>query len=353
MLIQQGRANVIIDGQWGSSGKGKLAGYLYDNYAIDVAVCDYMPNAGHTVFLRNGKSLVFRQLPVGAAYINTKCLIGPHAAIDVALFNDEMDVVKDTLGFVPDVTIHPLAVVIRPEDRAAEQRDRGFIATTAKGGHAATTHKIMLSGAHLAMNEPALAPHVNDTQQLAVDAIGHGKTLLVETAQGFDLGLNHGWAYPYVTGRDCMVGRALDNAGVPVRHCGSIIGCLRTFPIRVGNTEDGESGPCYADHSEIGWDEVSASAGCLVKEMTTVTKRVRRVFGFSWLQLARFMRHVQPTHLFLNFVNYLDNRPAECERMLERIATTARLMDCELTLLGTGKGASDMELYQSAERLVS
>ena len=47
------------------------------------------------------------------------------------------------------------------------------------------------------------------------------RTALIETGQGFDLGLNHGYIWPYVTGRDCMIGRWLDSAGVHPRQLGS------------------------------------------------------------------------------------------------------------------------------------
>lgn len=345
MLIESKKANVIIDGQWGSSGKGKLAGYVYDNYHIDVAVCDYMPNAGHTVEV-NGHMMVFRQLPVGAAYFGVQCLIGPHAAIDPVLFKQEVQMVHDTMGFRPKIVIHPLASVIQSYDRDAEQLGRGAIATTAKGGHAATCQKVLFpTDAKLARDDPQLEEWTGDTHKYAVESLHRGRTLLIETAQGFDLGLNHGWEFPYVTGRDCMVGRALDNAGVPVKFCGSIIGCIRTFPIRVGNTDKGKSGPCYHDQMEMGWNEVSACAGRPVMEMTTVTKRVRRVFSFSWTQLDRFLKHVSPSHLFVNFVNYLDAQPQQREQFLTRVSTMVRLYGGELSLLGTGPGAKDVEPF--------
>ena len=46
MLIEDGKVNFLIDGQWGSTGKGKLAGYLYTKYknitiAITFAVALY------------------------------------------------------------------------------------------------------------------------------------------------------------------------------------------------------------------------------------------------------------------------------------------------------------------------
>ena len=68
MIIENGKVNFLIDGQWGSTGKGKLAGYLYTKYKnITVAISDNMPNAGHT-FTRDGKNFIFKALPTGVLF---------------------------------------------------------------------------------------------------------------------------------------------------------------------------------------------------------------------------------------------------------------------------------------------
>ena len=81
---------------------------------------------------------------------------------------------------------------------------------------------------------------------------------------------------------------------------------LRTFPIRVGNINDestgrelGFSGGHYPDQKEVSWDELGVEA-----EITTVTKRVRRVFTFSRLQILDTFSLVRPDVVFLSFCNY-------------------------------------------------
>lgn len=335
-IIQRGRANVIIDGQWGSTGKGKLAGYLIKKYDIRHVVCDYMPNAGHTV-VKDGKARVFRQLPVGAMFGCT-CMIGPHASIDVPLLMQEIRENANS-GFA--LWIHPLAAVVTEIDKRNEHNNAKRIASTAKGGHEAQVQKVLrVQHAALARDCTDLHPFIGDTHFMAQRYLRNGETLLVETAQGFDLGLNHGTSYPFVTGRDCLVGRALDNAGVPVTMVGSIVASLRTFPIRVGNTADGNSGPCYDGQRELTWAEVSEICGRPVEETTTVTKRVRRVFTWSDLQVRRFCDYVAPTHAFLNFVNYYKGGVNDSE--IGRIRDLLAEKKCELSLLGTGPDQEDM-----------
>jgi adenylosuccinate synthase len=149
--------------------------------------------------------------------------------------------------------------------------------------------------------------------------------VLNEMAQGFDLSLNWGREWPYCTSRDVTVGTALNNAGLPASCLGDVWGVIRPFPIRVGNIYKDEgnkglfndmdekqlvgwSGPCWDDQHELTWDEVTKLSGSPepLLERTTVTQRVRRVFTFSTKQLCEFCVANEPTHLFVNFIQYLD-----------------------------------------------
>lgn len=346
-MIKKNKANVIIDGQWGSTGKGLLAGYLYDKYpSILAGVCDFMPNAGHTVHLPNGEVFVSRHVPIAAAY-GRMAFIGPHAAIDMNVLLNEVRQLKAVAPEHGEIYVHPLAAVITPDDLTTERIVLGRIASTQKGGHAATARKAMRAkdaavAGDFAKALNAMGVLIADTQEAVQRTLSMG-TVLVETAQGFDLGLNHGKEWPYVTGRDCLVGRALDNAGVPIRDCGSIIGCMRTFPIRVGNTSEGQSGPYYEDQREITWEDVSAFAGVPVEERTTVTNRVRRVFTFSDTQARRFFTFVRPDYLFLNFWNQTNAEPKEeRSKRLWHIKALAAHHGCQLRLLGCGPKSGDV-----------
>lgn len=43
-----GKLNIIMDGQFGSTGKGSLAAYLGLNHPADIYLSNLSPNAGHT-----------------------------------------------------------------------------------------------------------------------------------------------------------------------------------------------------------------------------------------------------------------------------------------------------------------
>lgn len=349
-MIKRGKFNVIMDGQWGSTGKGKLAGYIHSHYPeINMAVVDFMPNAGHTYIDNDGKKHIFKMLPVGVLFDNVKkIVIGPHAVIDADQFKKELEdsIPPDTPPELIKhrINIHSLATVVTAEDRHIENRDLRHIASTMQGSSISIIGKISrgASKVTLAREHPLTKGFVCDTYEVVNEAVSRGMTVLAETAQGFDLGLNNGFRWPYTTSRDCMVGRVLDNAGVSPKHLGSIIASLRVYPIRVGNIEGGTSGPCYDDQKEVDWEFISSNINMQVVERTTVTNRIRRVFTFSFIQLKRFCTMVRPDYAFLNFVNYLSEENDIRQNFVDQISDELEGFGCHLVLLGTGPGNEDV-----------
>jgi adenylosuccinate synthase len=334
-MIENGKVNYLIDGQWGSTGKGKLAGYLYSKYPeLTIAISDNMPNAGHT-FTRDRKNFIFKALPTGVLFDGVTSLIGPQSVIGEEQFQYEMEMVKNEIGHYPKIIIHPMASVVTASDKDAEAEIVSKMASTGQGSCAATVKKMWRAGeANLAKDSKILEPFVGDTHEFLQNELKNGGTALSEGSQGFDLSMNCGHSYPHTTSRDCLIGRMMDNAGCSVKSVGSIIACLRTLPIRVGSTEN-TSGPYYDDQTELDWDAVTEMCGYDVEERTTVTQRIRRVFTFSEAQTRKFCEYVQPDYAFLNFVNYY-NDPTD---RLDAINDVAELLDeygCDLTLLGTG-----------------
>lgn len=342
-MIQTGKCNVIADAQWGSTGKGKLAGYLYNKYPeITVACCDFMPNAGHTYVSDDGVSHITKALPTAISFGHIEhVIIGPHSVISEARLLEELSR-ENYASKKFQLHIHPLVSVLSEDDAMAERAKLNHVASTMQGSCAAVVGKMWRQpdGVHLAKDSEKLKEWVCDTHQLMQNLLIDGHTALLETAQGFDLGLNNGFQWPYCTSRDCMVGRVLDNAGVSVKDVGSIIASLRTYPIRVGSTPGGFSGPHHDDQEELSWPEISARIGIEVEERTTVTKRVRRVFTWSDKQVIRFLKGVKPDYAFLNFVNYLTEN--EHDDFIMAKGSLLANHGCHLALLGTGPKNCDM-----------
>jgi len=342
-MIQKGKINLIVDGQWGSTGKGKLYGYLYNAYKdIDIAVCDFMPNAGHTYVDDEGHKFISKIIPIGALFPHVKMIcIGPHSVFNKNELIKEYETALNWRNCDLRLMIHPMATVIDNADIKDEKNNLNHISSTMQGGCSSVIKKMMRDPrkCYLAKDCKELKKYLVNTQREVQYRIYEGSTVLCETAQGFDLGLNHGF-YPYVTSRDCQIGRILDNAGGHPKTMGSIIASLRTYPIRVGNTKNGYSGPYYTDQKELSWKDISNNIGYDVIERTTVTKRVRRVFTWSNIQISKFMSYCMPDYAFLNFVNYY---PEDIrEKKINGIKGLLKAYDCKLSLLGTGPKNEDM-----------
>lgn len=311
-FIEQGKAAILIDGQWGSTGKGLLAAYLASQpeNEVRIATTNASANAGHTTVLNNGHTFVTYHLPTFAvmqpncyAYLNAGSIIDP------SLLYAELA----KIGFPKNrLFIHPHAAVIEDGDKEAEGNSASSntkISSTQKGVGSALARKIGRS-ARLAKDHPDLKAHVRN-----IDLNAH--TSVVEVPQGFDLSLNFGHAYPYTTSRDITVTDGMASAGLHPSKLGQVVMAIRTFPIRVGNIKDengvelGNSGPFYDDQVELSWEDLG-----LTPERTTVTKRVRRVFSFSQIQYRKALRALRPDIVFINFLNYLPTAEAQEEFMM-------------------------------------
>ena len=81
---------MILDLQFGSTGKGLLAGYLAKMRSPDVVVTAWGPNAGHTYIDSDGRHFIHRMLANGIVSPNLKAvLIGPGSVIDLDALEQE------------------------------------------------------------------------------------------------------------------------------------------------------------------------------------------------------------------------------------------------------------------------
>lgn len=308
-----GKINVVIDGQWGSTGKGKFVGYLARYHDVDVSVCNFMTNAGHTFVEDDGTEYMFQHLPVSAVNSRTKLYLASSCGITLDLLFKEIKMMKDAGMPVEDrLFIDKHAFIIDPIFAQEESVGTVGIASTMKGCGFALAEKIKRTKAvRLAKDVPELKDYIVDVSVELNKHIKCGHTIIGETAQGFDLSLNHGYEYPFVTSRDVTPMQFMNDCGVNTKFLGTVYGILRTYPIRVGNVVKnaevlGYSGNFYSDQRELDWDKISELSGKTVKELTTVTKRVRRVFNFGFQQYEKFLRICRPNIICLNFVNYFE-----------------------------------------------
>lgn len=322
--MRKGKINMLLDAQWGSSGKGKMAPMLAERHGVTHASTSNGPNAGHTY--RHGTTkVVFKCLPSACVQPGVEGVLLTGASIF------DQDTLNTELGATSAHTfIHERATILSQTHRAQEALDERTrsIASTMQGTGAAKCDKVMRKPGVIAREamRPGMRRAVTtltpvEAQDLLWSKLASGATWLHEISQGYALSLDHGSSYPHCTSRNCSVGAAVDDLGVPPHLVGDVYVNVRPYPIRVGNFTNehdgsviGYSGDVYHDHHETTWEHVGIQAGMPAEviarlaqdERTTVTKRVRRVFTFSAHGFRQACRANGATHILLNFAQYLD-----------------------------------------------
>lgn len=329
---------ILIGGQLGSEGKGKIAAYLSPEH--DLAIRTGGPNAGHTI---EHEGRVYKLQSIPCSFINANCMlaIGAGGVIDLEILKREIQ----ECGVTPDrLIIDPQASIITDSHVQSEVTLKGTIGSTGKGVGAAVSAKVLRGdNVPLARDIEWLQPYIGDVSGYANQFIDSGKKVFLEGTQGFGLSIHHG-IYPYVTSRDISAGTICGDAGVSPLSVEEIIMVLRTYPIRVG----GNSGPFP---NEIDWETVTKRSGSPdpIIEMTTVTKKVRRVAEFDMDAVKRATMINRPTQIALMFIDYIDyqNRGVtdfdaltlKARDFVERVEHET---STPVTMIGTGPNNSDI-----------
>lgn len=302
--------SIVIGGQFGSEGKGKVALEIATRMRAAAVIRVGGPNSGHTALRPNGEVCALRQLPASVLWPESVAVLPSGSLIDVDLFLEEVA----RLGLGPDrVRVSPRATLVTAQDQAAESRDRlpERIGSTGSGTGAALVRRIQRgSTAVLAADHPKLAPFLQDTNAYLRSLLDEDRRVVIEGTQGYGLSLTHG-DYPKVTSRDVTAGTFVSEAGVSPLDVDDVTMVIRTFPIRVA----GDSGDLYGETS---WSAIALRAGLPddYVELTTATRKIRRVGLFEPSLVRRAITMNAPTRIVLNHLDYVSGsvRDGEFDR---------------------------------------
>src|SRR5262249_43553557 len=78
-----------------------------------------------------------------------------------------------------------------------------------------------------------MQPFITDTTRLLHQAMGAGKGILFEAAQGSLLDVDHG-TYPFVTSSNSSPAGVWSGSGVPARRLDRVVGVIKAYTTRVG-----------------------------------------------------------------------------------------------------------------------
>jgi len=275
-------AIVVIGGQWGDEGKGRVVDLLAEKAHI-VARYSAGNNAGHTVINELGE-FALHLVPAGIFYPDKVCVIGNGVVIDPPdLLKEIEDLESRGVSVRGRLFVSDRAHVLMPWHRLIDQLDeklrgKGAIGTTGRGVGPAFVDKVARAGVRVAdLIEPEsflqllsflipyknavleklydtpglaledvraeyaeygerLAPFVADTSVLVQDALAAGETVLLEGAQGALLDLDIG-TYEFVTSSvpSSLAAGAAIGIGIGPTQIGTVLGVYKAYNTRVGN----------------------------------------------------------------------------------------------------------------------
>ncbi len=313
--------SVVVGGQFGSEGKGKTALEIVRRDCTTVAAVRVGgTNSGHTAIASNGKRYALRQLPAACVDRSVKAILPAGCYIDVRIFREEVR----RLGLGPDqVAVSPMARVITDQHKLWERAaDLGRAIGSTQSGTGAAVMAMTARGAAQFLLQSVQAEEVPELQDYLADTgwelrriLDAGKRVVVEGTQGFGLSLLQGGFWPKATSRDTTASAFLAEAGLSPLDVDDVTLVIRCHPIRVA----GDLGPLPGQTS---WEEIAAEAGLTedIRELTTVTGRLRRVGRFDPEIVRRAIQANQPTRIVLNHLDYVD--PKVRDRSLTAEAQT-------------------------------
>jgi adenylosuccinate synthase len=272
---------VVVGGQWGDEGKGRIVDLLARKARV-VARYSAGNNAGHTIVNERGE-FKLHLVPAGIFYPEKTCVIGNGVAIDPEVLLGEIETLEQRGIDTTRLVVSDRAQVIMPWHRtldALDEKMRGAaaIGTTGKGVGPCFIDKVARRGVRIADllrpedlqarvdavidyqnrvitsvygGEPIdakecierykqlgqrLASYVGDAQAVVLDAHRRGEYVLLEGAQGSLLDLDHG-TYPYVTSSvpsSSSSGAGL-GVGIGPTEIQRVVGVFKSYCTRVGN----------------------------------------------------------------------------------------------------------------------
>jgi len=376
---------VVVGAQWGDEGKGKLVDVLSERADL---VVRYQggANAGHTVVIGEAQ-FILRQIPSGILQPSVTCIIGNGVVLDPATLFTELDEITSRgIATAGRLFVSERAHLVLPYHKlldAASEKSQN-IGTTGRGIGPAYEDKygrrgirvgdlrdlasaaelvrervaranqlleVMGASARASADEhvevlkriaPRLLPLAADTGLLVHQAIGAGRHVLLEGAQGALLDVDHG-TYPYVTSSNTTAGGAAVGAGIGPTAIDAVLGVVKAYTTRVGN------GPLPT--------EAPDPAGALLRklggEFGAVTGRPRRCGWFDATVVRYAVRVNGLTHLAVTKLDVLDTFAeipvgvgyeldgAPCAEMPASVARLERVRPVYETLPGWQKPTGD------------
>jgi adenylosuccinate synthase len=304
--------DVIVGGQGGDEGKGKIAAYLALNKDYSICMRVPSPQAGHSIYI-NGKRVGLAMIPTAVVNPKMRLLIGTGGLISLdKLTCGYMKEYRDGIErFVEGelkatgvneekLGIDYKATIVTKEHREQENKSKylmGKVGSVGEGIAPCRLEKIMRKPElKFAKDIPELEKFLTDTKREIYISLEIGKNILLEGDHGAKLDLIHG-EYPYVTSRATNSAGFMSEAGIGPKDVRDIYVVLKPYTTRVA------PGPL---ESEILDERVLKWAHEEGGETGTVSKRFRRIGKFEWNNVLEVIKMNSATKIAITHLDCPD-----------------------------------------------
>jgi adenylosuccinate synthase len=318
--------NLVIGGQWGDEGKGKLVDLLGEK--ADFAVRFHGGNnAGHTVVVK-GKKYPFHLMPSAILNKNAVGVIANGVIIDAEVLLGEITKIeKEGINLKNKLVISPRCHLIMPYHKALDEayenaRGKAKLGTTKRGIGPTYADKVSYNGirvyellnwetfkekfefqariknrilklfkvkpvnvgeelAKFKLMRTKLLPYIKDAYQVLKKAREQKKNILLEGAHGIMLD-NDFSPYPFTTGSNVVSGAVNTGSGIPASAIDNTWVVVKAYTSRVGG------GPLPTELTDKTADDIRKRG----YEYGTTTGRPRRI---GWLDLEAVKFAVEVT----------------------------------------------------------
>lgn len=310
----RGNGIVVVGGQWGDEGKGRIVDSIAEHCDVVVRF-QGGNNAGHSLHIGQ-QAIVMHLIPCGIMRKDKICIIGNGVVIDPEVLFEEIELLSNHgIRCTPErLKIAKNAHIILPFhkliDASRETNSESHLGTTKRGIGPCYEDKVARFGIlardllsadtlkrklhNIFINRKLsnigdcseyidqllsqalifgkkMAPFLCDTGGLLYNYLKQGRRVLFEGAQGALLDVDHG-SYPYVTSSNCVAAQAAIGSGVGVNWLNDILMVSKAYCTRVGE------GPFFTEASV----EEQEQFRTLGHEFGATTGRPRRC---GWLDV--------------------------------------------------------------------
>lgn len=287
---------VVVGGQYGGEGKGKVAAYLAQRDGVDIACRSGGPNSSHTVCWK-GKTYRLRMMPTAVvANPQIEVYFGAGTLIHIPTLKAE---IADT-KYSGKLLIDKRAGIITEEIIEQQRADTRYttIGSTLTGTGYASAMRCLRT-LPLAASVPGIENWVCDLTPYLMKALEDQRKILIEGHQGFGLSNYHG-DYPYTSSRDSTAASMLAELSLgPVHKHLRVVLVAKMFPTRNHQGQLGEE-MSLADADKLGIREYGGGS-------FGVGDRRRRVAYIDVNLLASATFANSASEIALTGIDYLDH----------------------------------------------